>query len=91
MYTINEEKAIVKTVSTQTAKIQSYDIKLSGYNNYYLNDILIGDYTRLDTTSIVEDKQIAESKIGVLAGQTIAVELIKPDNELNANTMQLSF
>jgi len=91
MYTINEEKAIVKTVTTDTAIVQAYDIRLSGYHNYYLNKILIGDSTTLDISNINEDKQIIENKIGVLIDQKVAIEIINEESQFSSNSLQLSF
>ena len=91
MYTINEEKAIVKSITTNSAKIQAYDIRLLDYHNYYLNDILLGDSTKRDITNIYEDKQIIESKVGVLIDQTIATELVRSDSGYSSFSFQLLF
>ena len=86
LYTINMNKVIVKSVTTNRGYIKAYEISLEDYHNFYLNDILLGDSSKLDIDTSLDVGYLMD-RVGILSDQKIAVENLQN----NCNGLQMCF
>ncbi len=85
LYTIDEEKAAVISVTQQTAIVDTCEIHVLNNHNFYVEKILLGDSTKLDISEISEDVGIIRENIGVLSDQSIAVESVAEIHSLSSS------